>query len=231
MKNLILIILLSLLAINLLGEKITDDLWLKAVQLKSESMNAYPTKTQYISQTKDKKGNVEEEETIIISHQENNGQIINSFLEGTNSKGNLTEEDESVKRYLSMSAISEDEGMFKTETSEDFTLKRLDNEMIEGKDYAKYKVNSKAKSDDGVVDSEGFIWLDSNSGAPFKMTLDVDPHKMVIKKLTVNTLYSLSQAGFLQTDKIVTDIVISIVLKKMYITQTILRENYLQLNQ
>ncbi len=230
MNKLILSILLSVLAITLYSEKITDELWLKAVQLKSESMNVYPSQTQYISETKDKKGNVDQEEKIIISHKEDDGKIINSLVEASNSQGLMTNEDESVKRYLSMDVLSEDKGIFSAETSEEFNIERIPNELLDGKDYAKYKIYMLSKTDDENVESEGFIWLDSNSGVPFKMTLDVDPHKMAVKSLRVNTYYSLSDSGFLQTDKIITDVVISILIKKMYITQTILRENYQKLN-
>lgn len=229
MKNIIVTILFLLLTINLIGEVITDELWLKAVKLKSESMNVYPTQTKYVAEIKDKKGNIEQVETIVISHKEEEGKIINSFKEGSNSDGALTEEDDAVQRYMSMDVSSDDEGFFRKETSSDFTLERMDNEILEGVDYAKYKIYLKSKTDDENIESQGFVWLDTTSGVPFKMSLNIDPHKMVIKDFTVDTYFSLSETGFLKAHEVITNITISIIFKKMFITQTMIRENYLEM--
>lgn len=225
-----LIILFSLLAISLTSAPIIDEVWLKAVKLESESLNAYPSKTHYIAETKDKKGKVEEEERIVISHEAKDGKVINNFVEGFNSEGPLSADDESVKRYLSMDATPDDEGFFKSETSADYSVERIANETIDGQEYAKYKVAMKSDSDGIKIDSEGYVWLDSKSGLPFKKYLEVDPHKMVIKEFNVTSYHSLSETGIIQADKTITNIVISLVFKKIYVTQTIINENYLKLN-
>ena len=230
MRKIILIGLLVIFTLIIGSEEIKDELWLKAVQLKSQSMDVYPTQTKFSSVTKDKKGNVQQEEVVTISHAERDGSIINSLAEAYNSEGPLTEENESVKKYLGMDVLSKDEGVFKSETSEDFTLQRLDNEILEGTEYAKYKISMLTDGEKKKVESDGFIWLELETGIPHKLSLEIDLNQMMIKSLNSNTYYSLSETGFLQTDQVVTDVAISVLFKKMFVTQTITREKYLKLN-
>jgi len=229
MKNKILIILILLLTVNLIAEVITDELWLKAVDLKSKSLNIYPTQSQYKTVVKNKKGNVEMTEDIVLAHEEINGQIINTFIQGSSSEGSLTEESKSVQEYLKQPVVVDDMSVFKSETSSDFSLKRLGKEVVQEIECVKYQVNMVSKRDDEEVESNGFVWLDSISGVPLQLSLDVDPNKMVVKSLDVVTYYSISDDGYLITDKVVTDIVISLVFKKMFITNTIINGKYLKL--
>lgn len=231
MKSKILIIFALLLTLNIIAETITDQLWLKAVDLKSKSLNIYPTQSKHKTEMKNKKGEVEMTEIITLAHKEVDGQIINSFVEGSNSEEMLDTDSDSVKRYLKQTVLVEDVSVFKTETSSDFSLERIDNDFIAGKEYAKYKVEMVSDTDDEDIKSKGFVWLDPISGIPFRLALDVDPNKMVVKSLDVVTDYSVSESGFLITDKVVTDVVISIVFKKMYISSTTTRKNYLKLDK
>jgi hypothetical protein len=230
MKKIILIGIMLVSGLLIWSTEIKDPLWLKAVELKRAAFNTYPSQTTYISQTKDKKGNIDQEETIILSHSNKEGEIINSLVKAFNSEGDLSEDDDSVKRYLSMEVLSDDLGFFRTETSEEFQLKRLADESISGTTYAKYEVRETSQKDNKTIESEGYVWLDKETGLPLKMSLEVDPDQMVVKELKIDTYYSLSPSGFLQTDKVETNIIISLVFKKMYITQIMTRDNYQKLN-
>ncbi len=230
MKKIIITMALLLTVILIWTSEITDPLWLKAVDLKSESLNIYPEKTTYISQTKDKKGNVEQEETIVISHTNQDGKVINSLVKAYNNDGDLTEDNDSVQRYLSMKVVSDDLGVFKTETTDDFIVENIGNEVIDGKEYVKYLIDMKTESDGKTIESDGYIWIEKETAIPYKLSLDVDPNQMMVKELKVDTFFSLSPDGYLQTDKVETNVVISMVFKKMYISQIVTRENYQKLN-
>ncbi len=230
MKKIMLTCLILLTSLLVLSEEIQDELWLKAVKLNEKSKNLYPSQTTYQSLTKNKKGEVDMAETIIISHHESEGKVINTLKDASNNQGKLDEENESVKRYLSMDVLSDDEGIFISELSDDFQVTRINNEFIDDKEYAKYKIDMISRENDEKIESEGFVWLDKETGVPLKMSLDVDPNKMVVKELRVDTYFSLNPQGYLVTDKLETNIVISLVFKKIYVTQIVTREDYKILN-
>lgn len=231
MKHKVLIIFTLLLTFSLMADVITDELWLKAVDLKSKSLNIYPTESHYKTVVKNKKGEIEMTEDISFTHEEVNGQIVNTFVEGRDSEGILTKDSDSVIQYLKKPVLVEDMSVFKTETSPDFSLKRIGNETIEGIDYVKYELEMETDNEGNKVDSKGAIWLDATSGVPLKLDLDVDVHKMMVKDMKIMTTYTLSDSGYLTTNTLATELVISLVFKKMYINNMITQDNYQKLSE
>ncbi|MBI9032159.1 hypothetical protein JEZ13_09200 [bacterium] len=231
MKKVITIILVLLSSVVLYGQEITDELWLRAVELKMSSTQVYPTQSEYRSITKDKKGKVEEEESIFISHTEEDGDIINKFISGSNSRGEIDEDYETVQRYLSINVISEEKGIFQTTLSDKFSLKRESDEKIEGIEYAKYKMKMKTDKDGKKIDSEGYVWIDKARGVPFKLVLDIDPDQKMVKKLQSSTYYSLTDEGYLVSTKSETEIEVSVVIKRIFMTQIVNRSNFKKLEK
>ncbi len=169
-------------------------------------------------------------ENIILSHKEVNGQIINSFVSGSSGDESLSKDSKQVKEYLKQSVLFDDMSVFKAETSPDFSLRRIGPEIIKNIKYVKYKIKMVTERDGEEVECSGYVWLESTTGTPLKLVLNVEPNQMTVKSIDIVTDYSVSDSGFLITDKVVTDIVVSIIVKKMFITNTIIRENYLKCN-
>lgn len=230
MNRLIIISVLLVSIFSLVSEEIQDQLWLKAVAIKKSSLNTYPSKTSYSSVIKNKKGEIEKEEMIIIAHEDIDGQVVNTLIDAYDNEGKLDKENDSVKTYLNTNVLSDDDGIFQTETSDEFSINRVGEETIDGKKYMKYLINTLTFEDGKEIKSEGNVWLDLETGAPLKLELDIDPDQMMVKSLTMKNNYSLSQEGYLQVDKTITDISISIVFKKIFITQTVNREAYKRIN-
>lgn len=229
MKRFILISLVVLWAMVIQSAEITDALWLKAVQLKKNSLNVYPITSEYRTIMKNKKGEVEEDQIVIISHREENGKIINSFVSGKNSDGKVSADDGDVKAYLEMDVIAKDESVFKSTESKDFKLKRLANEVVNKEELAKYSISMITESDGKAVKSDGFAWLNKTTGVPVKLLLDIDLNKTMIKKLTSVTSYDVTEAGYLVSTKSETEIEVSIVFKKMFITQIMSHKDFRKL--
>lgn len=103
------------------------------------------------------------------------------------------------------------------------------NETIEGKEYAKYEIYMRSLHEKKEIKSEGFAWLDTETGVPFQLKLNIDPSSMMVKSLNAITYYSLSEEGYLTSDKLVTEIVVSILLKKLYVTQTVVKKDFKKL--
>lgn len=213
------------------SQEITDELWLKAVELKEKSVNVYPGQSEYRSITKNKKGKIEDDSKVIISHVEEDGNVVNKFLSGSSSKGEISEEDELVERYLGIKVISDDNGIFRSSLSKEFSLVRTADEVIDGKEYAKYKVKMLSDNDGNEIVSNGFAWLDIESGVPYKLILDIDPDKRMIKKLVSTTYYSMTDDGYLISIKSETEIEVSVVLKKIFMTQIVSRSDFRKLNK
>ncbi|MFA7056087.1 MAG: hypothetical protein WC155_00825 [Candidatus Cloacimonadales bacterium] len=226
MKKLVLLIILASLSLLLFGEVITDELWLKAVKLKNASFDIYPSTTTYKSIIKDKKGTVQQEITILIAHTEKDGNIINSFVEGQTSDEPLTADDEAVAVYLGTDVLVKEAGIFKTETNEDFKLTRVADEMLEGKEYAKYQITQFIMNEKKKIKSEGFIWLDAITGIPLKMVADIEPNHMMVKSINMTTTFSLTKDGYLVADEKATDVNISVVFKKMNMTQVVTSKGF-----
>lgn len=229
MKKLVLLIMLASASLLLFGEVITDELWLKGVTLKNASFDIYPSTTTYKSIIKDKKGAVQQEITILIAHTEKDGNIVNTFVEGHTSDEPLTADDEAVAVYLGTDVLVKEAGIFKAETSEDFNLTRVANEVIENKEYAKYKVIQFVMKDDKKIKSEGFIWLDATTGIPLKMITDIESNHMMVKSISMTTTFLLTKDGYLVADEKATDVQISVVFKKMNMTQVVTSRDYKKL--
>lgn len=229
MKRLILVVTLCLTSLLLISIEIADELWLNAVKIKEQSAYIYPTTTNYHSLFKDKEGNVKYEIDIFLEHYEEDGEVVNRFVEGFSKEKPLTEKDQPVPRYLSTAVLMKKEGVFQSTISDDFKLSRLANETIDGKEYAKYEVSMRSWHEKREVKSVGFAWLDAETGVPFKLHLNIDPSSMMIKSLDATTYYSLSEEGYLTSDKLVTEIVVDIFFKKLYVTQTVTKRDFKKL--
>lgn len=105
MKRLILVVTLCLISLLLTSIEIADELWLKAVKIKEQSANIYPTTTNYHSIFKDKDGDVNYVVDVHLEHYEKDGEVVNLFVEGFSKEKQLTEKDQPVPRYLSTEVL------------------------------------------------------------------------------------------------------------------------------
>ncbi len=220
MKKIIISVIMLTALFSLYCKEINDQLWLKAVQLKRNAKNYYSSKTTFQTIQKDKRGNEKEKSVVTLKYIEQDGNIITKFVEGYQDGKALTSDDKMVESYMQTPAnIDDGQGFFFTRTSDSFKLKRKGSEVINGDNYIKFWIELEKEEDGEEIDIEGYIWINEETGVPLKSVLELDPHKIMVKKITMTNRYKLVDQDKLCIYDTSLDIVASMVLKKFYITQ------------
>jgi hypothetical protein len=227
MKRIIILLFMLPALISLSSEPITDDLWLKAVQFKRNAKDSFPQKSTFIMIMKDKKGEVQTATEIEIKATDDNGNLITEIVSATRDDEPLAEDDKALEKLSETDILDDGEGLFFLETSEEQKLERAGEEIIDGIKYIKYFVDIEKEDEDGNdIDIEGHVWINELTGVPLKSEFELDPHKMMVKSINMINSYELIDESRLCTTETTMDIVVSILFKKMYMTQRTLSSNF-----
>lgn len=221
MKRILLIILTLSMCVGMMAEAITDEVWLKAVALNKLSQDLIPGFSVNETTIKDKKDKVISTDYVKISHKQFENGVYNEFVEGHNAQGDLNADSPSVAEYLKADYGSTDDdskGIFRTETDDSFTWIPLEDETIDNVTYRVYEITVENDEDGKKIDTEGSIWLNSETGMPLKSELSLDVHKMMIKSMNVVVDYAQTEDGKFYESNTTTSMVISVLFKKMFVT-------------
>ncbi len=196
-KKLVFIIILVFIISYVAADIAVDALWQKAQQIASDNWNLVPGRIEKEKKIFKKNGDIKVNKEVSINCSLIDNEITVQLIQARDGEKELTEDNKYVQREIKADYVPDNHSIFHNNDQYNVTFENTHETVdLDGKKCLIYQLEFTMLEEGKEVDYTGILWLDADSGIPYKLEQSCKKLPPTVKSFKETTHYTINQNGY-----------------------------------